>query len=345
MRLVSFIFYLVLFFAHSAQASGQIQSCSTSGCHDQLLKTPFLHRPLRANDCSVCHRPGETISKSATAHPKLKVISRDDVNALCIVCHDDKSSGGHKVVHKAIAEKSCVECHNPHGSQNRHLLKRNPVSELCLSCHIEIKTKIHEAHGAVLSQDRGCLNCHEGHFSQEKHLLKAPEGRVCLNCHGKIQTKRNGQSIANIGQLLKDNPFKHKPVAEGQCDLCHDPHGSSAAAFLKTPYQAPGFALCLSCHKSLLIKNAVGDSSTQFRNGLENLHDFHLQSRIKAQCFSCHDAHAAGQPHLIRTEMKFDEWQVPIQFKATKSGGTCMAACHNEKTYDRVKPFSNEPGR
>lgn len=343
----SFIFFILgSFFSFWALARGQDASCSTTECHEKLKKLTVLHGPVKADGCTVCHRLGASNLQLPKNHPSLLPIPKGKINSLCIVCHDDKEDIGHKSFHKVISEKSCIECHNPHSSQNERLLKQNPMSELCVSCHTTIRGKLHEGHGAILTDKKACLNCHDPHLSEEKKLLKSQVGNLCLQCHKKPIQKKDGEELQSIGSLIETSLSKHKPVAEGKCDSCHEPHGSASQSFLKHGYRPPDFLLCMSCHKQELLSESTTSTATQFRNGNTNLHYMHTRARLKAKgCVACHDVHAASQPSLIHTQMNFGEWKVPIKFTKSNTGGTCLAACHREKKYDRKNPVDNKVGR
>jgi len=344
-------FNLLLLPQLASQAQASDASCLAMGCHEGVKKFQILHGPVKANGCTVCHRPGASDLVLPKKHPQLLPLLKSEINALCTTCHEDKSDRGHKFLHKVTQEKSCIACHEPHGAQDCHaksLLKLNPTFDLCLSCHTELKDKVHLSHGQVLTDKKGCLNCHESHFSEHKKLLKAPAGQLCLDCHQNSLSKKDGSKIDRVEKLPPLNGSSHKPVFEGECQACHDPHGSVKTAFLKHEYTNDDFALCMSCHKSALASEPETLDATGFRNGKKNLHHLHLNNRIKIEgCRTCHEVHSSTQQQLIRTQMNFGgtEWKLPLRFTRTAEGGTCATACHGEKSYDRFKPITNKAGR
>ena len=74
----------------------------------------------------------------------------------------------------------------------------------------------------------------------------------------------------------------HKPLQDGQCRSCHDPHGGADQRFLRT---ASMTELCNQCHLDL-----VGGRS-------------HVHGPAAAgACEACHQAHAAPLPKLLVRE-------------------------------------------
>lgn len=82
--------------------------CNT--CHDAKTGFKYLHGPLGAGQCSICHDP------HGSANPAFLVMG---VRTLCMQCHAQSRSQSH--IEKS-ANKQCPECHNPHGSEKQFLL-------------------------------------------------------------------------------------------------------------------------------------------------------------------------------------------------------------------------------
>ena len=55
-------------------------------------------------------------------------------------------------------------------------------------------------------------------------------------------------------------------------------------------------------------------------------------------CRACHDGHAGNQPKLIREKVQFGNWEIPVKFNKSNTGGSCLTGCHREYAYDRVNP-------
>jgi predicted CXXCH cytochrome family protein len=78
---------------------------------------------------------------------------------------------------------------------------------------------------------------------------------------------------------------------------------------------------------------------TKFRNGNRNLHYVHVvNSRKGRSCRMCHQPHASNGVKLIDKEVqKFGEWEIPVNFAITPTGGSCAPGCHQAFKYDREK--------
>jgi DmsE family decaheme c-type cytochrome len=115
--------------------------------------------------------------------------------------------------------------------------------------------------------------------------------RTCLTCHGsdpKVQAILNSP-MANMGD-------PRTPFAQGGCEGCHGP--SSAHAQGKAPYPAVVFEgphaspvatrneVCLNCHQAGERMNWQGS----------------IHQRNDVACATCHTAHAARDPILVKIE-------------------------------------------
>ena len=188
------------------------------------------------------------------------------------------------------------------------------------------------------------------HFSEQSALLIKGEFDLCLNCHGQGDESRS-DSLRNIRQEIEGKEFVHGPLADGECIGCHDPHGSSYSLILRgsypesfyAPFQPEAYELCFMCHdKELLTLQNVKDQ-TDFRNGTENLHFLHVARKQKGRtCKSCHSFHASDGEKLINPDgILVGDWKIPIRYKATDTGGSCVPGCHRPMSYDREQPFNN----
>lgn len=190
-------------------------------------------------------------------------------------------------------------------------------------------------------RDGLCTRCHSpsAGFNPQKHdmfsLDFADLGQVCLGCH------------KGLRESLVDAREVHSPVGHGLCDACHAPHGGQGKAFLKipcgtltmdvNPWLKRGMAIeCVYCHKVDHF-DPTKPEATGFRAGAQNLHALHLnESAAEIECVDCHDPHASGQAHMIRSAKR---WQNPksgpVAYKLTTSGGTCETGCHGQRSYGK----------
>jgi predicted CXXCH cytochrome family protein len=128
-------------------------------------------------------------------------------------------------------------------------------------------------HQPVL-EGRACLTCHGPHASKVKGLLRGTTLTVCGGCHADT-TRRNENSAT-----------KHKPVAEGECTACHDPHSSGGALLLAN---ADRIAMCGKCHDwATHSTHPIGEKKIDPRN-----------KNLRVECLSCHRAHGTEFPKLM----------------------------------------------
>ena len=263
----------------------------------------------------------------------------------------------------------CTQCHEQHASQAPTLLKQD-IAGLCTSCHADVATSMSSAivqHSAMMD-DRACLNCHSPHESHTQHLLKDKPVMMCLECHGRNLTRPDGSIVNSVAAEFAMKPqavaaprgkesgsaallmsHLHGPIAEsGDCSACHTVHGGAHRALLVRPYtqsfyqlfDSNAYALCLGCHKQELATEQSTTTATNFRNGDVNLHYLHITAPGESgrSCRVCHATHAATNSKQVRDSSPFGEWNVPISFQASETGGSCGAGCHRARSYDRQTP-------
>ncbi|GFE62105.1 cytochrome c [Geobacter sp. AOG2] len=318
--------------------SDQTQLCM--GCHDPApFKQPFAHGPVAVGECTKCHDPHES---------KEKALLKGAVWETCIKCHTDflKTLQEATFIHNPVKGGPCTACHNPHGSAVPQLLKKK-TPDLCVGCHKNLgkKLKAKIVHKPLL-QSGGCSTCHSPHFSKAPHLLADQEKNLCLGCHG--TDKLGNPPLHNIKKEIEGKKYLHGPVAKGECNACHDPHGSDNFRLLRgsyppdiyVPYKDGTYEICLKCHEKNMLRFADTTIYTKFRNGNRNLHYVHVvNSRKGRTCRICHEPHASNGEKLITKEgIKFGDWKIPINFQITPTGGSCAPGCHRKFRYDRDKP-------
>ncbi len=90
-------------------ASAEAETCRS--CHRRLAVIfPYLHGPVAAGKCVICHDP------HGSSRPAL---TRTDARTMCTSCHDQPGSLAH--VEQARSQV-CYLCHNPHASMNKKFL-------------------------------------------------------------------------------------------------------------------------------------------------------------------------------------------------------------------------------
>lgn len=109
--------------------------------------------------------------------------------------------------------------------------------------------------------DDGCGGCHEVAGGK---LGTRPQKEACYGCHDDF-AKGKGE-----GEV-----FVHKPVADGECTLCHDPHFGTRPKLLKSDKG------CLECHDPFPAEGSV-----------------HYPVK-EGECTACHGAHAGPQSRQL----------------------------------------------
>jgi predicted CXXCH cytochrome family protein len=314
-------------------------------CHDEeIVSKKFVHGPADAGGCIICHEP-----HSADYEKNL----RDRPPNLCFGCHVDKAAEFEtaKVVHKPAVE-SCTNCHNPHSARKQFMLDDEPPT-LCFKCHKEKKEEVTNAavqHGALMI-GKACLNCHEPHVSNIAKRLSMAPLELCLSCHDKQVKTPDGRLLTNMKKLLMENKDHHGPIKEKDCAGCHNPHGSDEFRILREkypsdfymPFKLDSYNLCFKCHEKTIVQDSTTTTLTNFRNGDDNLHFKHINKPVKGRtCRACHETHASNYPKHIRESVPFGNWEFPLNYNKTETGGSCTPGCHKIKKYDRVNRVENK---
>ncbi|MFQ5590915.1 MAG: cytochrome c3 family protein [Phycisphaerae bacterium] len=314
-------------------------------CHDELTTDlTFLHGPVAAGTCTACHNP------HATDHDTLLTAEVPD---LCTRCHTAiRARVSEKSYKHAPAKEECTACHNPHGADNRMMLNAMPP-DLCVECHDAIEETMEDSavqHDA-LTTGKSCTGCHQPHASDIEHILLNDPMDLCLSCHDR-RLKSGDTELVNMARLLRENPNHHGPIMQKDCSACHLVHGGDNFRMLVeefpptfyAPFDEDSYALCFSCHEPDLVLDAQTDTLTDFRNGNDNLHYRHVNRPVKGRtCRACHNVHASRRAKQITETVPFGEWQLPLNYRQTPTGGSCQPGCHVPYRYDREKPVQNVP--
>ena len=313
-------------------------------CHDEeLIGEEYAHGPAEQGECAVCHDP------HASAEPSLL---REEVVELCGECHDDitESIAESEYVHDP-AQESCVDCHNPHSGPYPRMLPAEK-RQVCNECHDDVVEEAETAtvdHAPVVSGEE-CVGCHSPHASNNPANLLKPQRELCLGCHDK-PVESGDSMLIDMQSWLQRNPEWHKPIRGNNCAGCHQPHGSANFRLLKgsfpetfyASFDLDAYGLCFSCHESGAMTIQRTRTLTGFRDGNRNLHFLHVNKKKRGRtCRACHDVHASTNPLLIREEVAFGKWMMPINFERQDNGGSCHPGCHKIRVYDRKADDDSE---
>ncbi len=157
----------------------------------------------------------------------------------------------------AGAANVCTGCH---GALVRGDFLHDPVaSGNCNACHIQQPAvdhpKIKKAFRLLDQNEKLCLKCHESKASKQ---------------------------------------FAHKPVADGRCLACHNPHRSEFKGLTKTAVKA----LCLQCHEDKFSwpvphKPVADGNCLACHDPHQSENHMLLRKPETSLCFNCHDASMA----------------------------------------------------
>jgi predicted CXXCH cytochrome family protein len=303
-------------------------------CHDLDLKNKKQHGPVAAYMCSGCHAPHQSNNEH--------LLARDGLE-LCVFCHTAKLDREGVVSIHAPFEEDCLTCHKPHASPAKYLLDID-VPELCYKCHETVEVdlaKKSEVHGPFQKGGK-CYLCHNAHTSPYASLLQDKEEKLCFSCHDK-KIKEGNRVVKDIEARVAKAKYIHAPIESDGCSVCHAAHTPGnffllSAAFPKGSYSSgkvENFAHCFDCHDSALMLEAQSKEATNFRNGATNLHYIHVNREKARNCTTCHDIHGSDYPFIIAETVPFGNWEMPMNFKKTDNGGSCLTGCHEELGYSR----------
>lgn len=288
-------------------------SCITAECHVDIGTAKFLHGPLAAGECTVCHVKG----KNDRPPKQHDLTDYKDGEALCLGCHEktaDFLKGKKK--HGPIEEGECIVCHDPHQANNKFLLTEDFVPDLCFNCHENNMTVNKYVHGPLAGGD--CIVCHDPHASKNEFLLTTERLTLCFNCHG--------EKKADFEKAFVHQPFKES------CEKCHDPHGSQFKMHLKDEQST----LCWECHKEFVeqMEQSKSKHTAISKNG----------------CLGCHLPHASDHSKGLRETKKnlcvfcHKDMQEKILASRYLHGpvqeGDCLA-CHNPHASEYAKHLVN----
>lgn len=139
----------------------------------------------------------------------------------------------------------------------------------------------------------------------------------------------------------------HDPAASGECAACHDLSLPAGGRYLRgaTPAaqqarargdKAWDVVLCSGCHGGIMASRSGQAPETAFAAGKRDLHVLHVMAAQGRGCVSCHDPHAAPQPHLLRAAIPArGTVKIPQSFRQEERGGWCRTGCHAPKSYRR----------
>lgn len=317
-------------------ASAACESCHVS--HAAGAKKQLMRFSAVENNCLTCHGgegPGQNI-----------VADINKISAHPVLLNGDSHSAQEDLVNPPLRHVTCADCHNPHASR--------------------------DTPGSV-AKIPGSLNGVGGVSSSGGKLHTIThEAELCYRCHGDSEQRgpsrvtrqfpeTNTRREFNPGNVSfhpveaigknSDTPSLLLPLTAAStmnCTDCHNsdqgpanggtgpkgPHGSSFEPLIErpllltdgTPYSQNNFALCYKCHSPAVVNSDQPNSWAFHRKHIED---------GRTACTTCHDSHAATQPHLINFNTTYATPVTgfgPVNYASTGvNHGICTLTCHGKE--------------
>ncbi|UCG51939.1 MAG: cytochrome c3 family protein [Candidatus Latescibacterota bacterium] len=287
-------------------------------CHKELADTEIhhgsMHAPFVEGECSVCHDPhggGEhlfakevpvlcvschenktaQLEEGRIRHEALGLMECIDCHTghvssytmllnsktgeICTSCHDKVK---HSEIHPPYANSNCQICHHNHST--RPGLLSAPMNDVCSRCHREQVSLVDAAVPHPPAQDEPCTMCHVPHGGDYAGLLNESQDALCYSCHEleDLVTAKQGMPQTEA----EDEPFLHRPVEDGRCRDCHNPHGAEVKGLLEREEEK----LCYGCHADEKVSFAKGNTHKPVAEG---------------KCNTCHSPHGTTGKDLVKT--------------------------------------------
>lgn len=265
-------------------------------CHkyESIFPAGKKHQPAKQGQCLKCHNP-----HGSNDFPLLN----QDNKKLCVSCHSasQKAHQGY-----SVAKTNCASCHNAHSSANNNLIKKNKHKPFdknnCSACHVKTngKAKLSNKYGEGaqaclrchknISKDfdkinnhmqKGlfCINCHNPHASDQSGLKKGALTRICFDCHQDTKWRMGDKKVKRT----------HPEVEKGNCNACHNAHGSDFRLF----FLSDEIGTCTKCHKRhAKFSHPVGTNIIDPR------------SKRDIACITCHNLMGSQHEFVLRSDRK-----------------------------------------
>jgi len=213
------------------------------------------------------------------------------VSAVCLDCHDEQHAALAGSVHQILdpevegdeARITCTACHlgneahwedDPEDNPMPSLADATPemASQVCSTCHMNSHQQAMRERNVHYENDVACVDCHQVHGNSRESLLKNDETKLCLDCHVDVEA-----------QFAM--PYRH-PVNDAivKCTECHLSLDETRAELSRWNTNNP----CYTCHR-------------EFQGPFPYEHQATVDySTHEGSCLSCHEAHGARNPRLLK---------------------------------------------
>jgi predicted CXXCH cytochrome family protein len=314
-----------------------VAGAACASCHVPHVagtKQELMRFSTPEQNCLSCHSsqgPGQNVSmefNKFSAHP--------------ILINSQSHTPSENPVNPPMRHAVCVDCHNPHAST------KAVGSAAQLSGALASVTGV-SAGGAVMRtvthEYELCFRCHGDSAQRGPSRVT----RQTVETNTRRQFNPGNVSFHPVEAAGKNTsvPSLITPLTVASrtaCTDCHNndqgpgnggsgprgPHGSAFVPLLErqllltdgTPYNPDNFALCYKCHNPMVVDSSLTTSWSGHRTHIEN---------YRAACTTCHDSHAANQPHLINFNTTYVlPLNGTLRYLSTgMNHGTCTLTCHD----------------
>lgn len=207
----------------------------------------------------------------------------------CLDCHTEIAAKlALPTVHPPAQRRFCTICHTPHGEEvesgylerlvesQRGLAIFNFLDRIRSRLRLSFKTLFLAHAEESTSASLGPTGAKPG----KKSVFVSKFPAMCFRCH-----------LEKKGELRL--PSKMAPFEDGQCHLCHDPHGSEYLRLTRD--KMPN--LCFGCHDA--IKGGPnGETTADYRKKPVRMGPFD-----NGDCLGCHFPHASNNSPLLRNRL------------------------------------------
>ena len=302
--------------------------------HAAGAKQELMRYMTPEKNCWSCHDaqgPGQNVSAEFSK-----------LSTHATLSNAESHSPSENPVNPPLRHVTCADCHNPHASN------KSFGSNLRVSGALAGVTGIGPG-GSVLRnithEFELCFRCHAD--SAARGPARVPRQFVETNTRKEFNP---GNASFHPLEAIGKNPGATSlippltPSSLVSCGDCHNndqgpgaggtgprgPHGSAFVPLLErkllltdgTPYNPDNFALCYKCHSSAEVDSSQATSWAFHRKHIED---------YRAACTTCHDSHAANQPHLINFNTAYVQPSGGVlRYTSTVANhGICSLTCHD----------------
>ena len=307
------------------------ETCSQSGCHQQVEMKLGKMRNQTALHCAGCHEFTRPVSETVSVDSaRAGLVPRQNE---CLACHEmrERMQGFDPLLDPH--EGTCGACHNPH-------VQETPAAafESCTTsgCHAgpDTLTPFHRGIGA--SALAKCGDCHVAHEWTVKET-------TCLTCHEEILRDDGGGARAGrrAGGLPLPSPHARARAVP--------PRDVSSRALLRpialqqgaSPAPVPNVARaatdgfshrrhrevsCKSCHS---MERTHGELTVRTERDCQSCH--HPAQPVR-ECTACHSSTEIGDTRRVTQPVRLSVWEEarsrPLPFDHDQHRTTRCADCH-----------------